>query len=288
MDPSGHSRPRTVAPSNRPPASSPSIGGSRSLAASSPPRCATVSSAANAARTWKRSSEERLICLAPISHSAWSIRPTLIGPGCQGVNGPWKPNQSADQREDRTLPPHPGRRAGPSRSSTPPRTTAAQRCSMGAPVQPPPAPLSDREGHHPSPGWTTWLDITAGEVHKRGVAGAGQDPRYEDRGVGLSVEQARTLLEASKTDRLHALYVLAVYLGLRRGVAARASVGGHRPGRRVPPGQAHPQRVNGELRFQPPKTRHCTPDEIPLPSPCLEVLRAHRVARGAGAAGHGD
>lgn len=39
------------------------------------------------------------------------------------------------------------------------------------------------------------------------------------------------------------------------------------------------QRVNGELRFQPPKTRHSR-RTIPLPSPCLEALRAHRVAQG--------
>ena len=41
-------------------------------------------------------------------------------------------------------------------------------------------------------------------------------PRYEV-GRGLSVDQARTLLRCSQSDRLHALYVLAVYLGLRRG-----------------------------------------------------------------------
>ena len=40
-------------------------------------------------------------------------------------------------------------------------------------------------------------------------------PQYEV-GLGLSVEQARLLLDSSKSDRLHALYVVAVYLGLRR------------------------------------------------------------------------
>ncbi len=39
------------------------------------------------------------------------------------------------------------------------------------------------------------------------------------------------------------------------------------------------QRVGGVLRFQPPKTRHSR-RTIPLPAPCLEALRAHRVAQG--------
>jgi len=50
---------------------------------------------------------------------------------------------------------------------------------------------------------------------KRGEARAGADPAYEV-GRGLSVDQARTLL-ASRAERLHALYVIAVHLGLRRG-----------------------------------------------------------------------
>jgi site-specific recombinase XerC len=40
-------------------------------------------------------------------------------------------------------------------------------------------------------------------------------PQYEV-GLGLSIERARLLLTSSKADRLHALYVVAVYLGLRR------------------------------------------------------------------------
>ena len=39
------------------------------------------------------------------------------------------------------------------------------------------------------------------------------------------------------------------------------------------------QRVNGELRLQPPKTRHSR-RTVPLPSPCVEALRAHRAAQG--------
>jgi integrase len=103
-------------------------------------------------------------------------------------------------------------------------------------------------------------------------------PRYEV-GRGLSVEQARTLLRHSQSDRLHALYVLAVYLGLRRGevLALRwSSVDLEQGFLQV----THTlQRVGGELRFQPPKTRHSR-RTIPLPPPCLEALRAHRVAQG--------
>jgi integrase len=103
-------------------------------------------------------------------------------------------------------------------------------------------------------------------------------PRYEV-GRGLSVDQARTLLDASGSDRLHALYVLAVYLGLRRGELlglqwAKVDLDGEFLQ------VTHTlQRVEGELRFQPPKTRHSR-RTIPLPGPCLEALRAHRVAQG--------
>ena len=56
------------------------------------------------------------------------------------------------------------------------------------------------------------------EVVVRNVAKLVQvtTPRY-DVGRGLSVEQARMLLAEARSDRLSALYVLAVYLGLRRG-----------------------------------------------------------------------
>ncbi len=103
-------------------------------------------------------------------------------------------------------------------------------------------------------------------------------PRYEV-GRGLSVDQARTLLRSTRSDRLHALYVLAVYLGLRRGEVLGlrwANVDLEDGFLQV----THTlQRVDGVLRFQPPKTRHSR-RTIPLPAPCLEALRAHRVAQG--------
>jgi integrase len=67
----------------------------------------------------------------------------------------------------------------------------------------------------------------------------------------LSVEQARTLLHYTKSDRLHAFYVLAVYLGLRRGgvLALRwSNVDVDQEFLQV----THTlQRVDRELRFQP-------------------------------------
>ena len=103
-------------------------------------------------------------------------------------------------------------------------------------------------------------------------------PRYEV-GRGLSVAEARTLLRSTRSDRLHALYVLAVYLGLRRGEVLGlrwANVDLEEGSLQV----THTlQRVGGVLRFQPPKTRHSR-RTIPLPVPCLEALRAHRLAQG--------
>jgi integrase len=104
-------------------------------------------------------------------------------------------------------------------------------------------------------------------------------PRYEV-GRGLSVEQARLLITSTQDDRLHALYVLAVYLGLRRGelLALRWS--------NVDLDQeflvvTHTlQRVDGELLFKAPKTRSSR-RTIPLPNPCVEALRSHRVKQGA-------
>ncbi|MDX6367122.1 MAG: hypothetical protein QOK30_2198, partial [Nocardioidaceae bacterium] len=102
-------------------------------------------------------------------------------------------------------------------------------------------------------------------------------PTY-DVGRGLTIEQARGLLQAARGDRLQALYVLAVYLGLRR-----AEVLGLRwsdvdlEAETLQVAQTL-QRVGGELRFLPPKTRH-SKRTVPLPTPCVEALRSHRVAQ---------
>ena len=221
--------------------------------------------------------EERLICLAPISHSAWSIRPTLIGPGCQGVNGPWKPNQSADQREDRALPPHPGRRVGLQEALLLRERQTRRSASM--------AHEYNHHRPHTAIGGSppiTRLDNLAGHRRRHGTwrcPSFVKTPRYEV-GRGLSVEQARTLLEASKTDRLHCSTCSPSTWVCAEGCCS-GSGGGRRPGQRVPPGQALP--FTGQRGAEGPAAEHTRRHSrrtIPLPSPCLEALRAHRVAEG--------
>jgi integrase len=102
-------------------------------------------------------------------------------------------------------------------------------------------------------------------------------PRYEV-GRGLSVEQARTLLRHSKTDRLHALYVLAVYVGLRRGELLGLRWTNVDLDQEFLQVTHTLQRVDGELRFQPPKTR-TSQRMVPLSGPCVDALRAHKVAQ---------
>lgn len=119
------------------------------------------------------------------------------------------------------------------------------------------------------------------EVVTRNVAKLVQvkTPSYEV-GRGLSVDQSRTLLQETQQDRLHALYVLAVYLGLRRGelLALRwrdldLDLGTLQVRHTL-------QRVDGDLKFLPPKTR-TSRRTVPLPKPCLDALRSHRVAQDA-------
>ncbi len=102
-----------------------------------------------------------------------------------------------------------------------------------------------------------------------------QTPTYEV-GRGLTTEQARALLYAAEDERLAALYVLAVYLGLRRGeVLGLRWVDVDLDEERLQVVQTL-QRIDGALRFLPPKSRHSR-RTVPLPAPCVEALRRHRV-----------
>jgi integrase len=104
-------------------------------------------------------------------------------------------------------------------------------------------------------------------------------PEYEV-GRGLSVDEAKRVVAAAESEPLAALYVLALYLGLRR-----AELLGLRWSRVVldPPPGRHPtlevaetlQRVGGELRFVPPKTRKSR-RVLPLPGMLVDTLRRHR------------
>ncbi|GAA3952622.1 site-specific integrase [Actinomadura viridis] len=126
-------------------------------------------------------------------------------------------------------------------------------------------------------------------------------PKYKVN-RGLTVDQARAVLKAAEHERLYAMYVLALCLGLRRGellglrweditltpCRACGGEGGTCDGEPC----AHCaesgvqdaklevvqtlQRVGGELRFVPPKTEGST-RTIPLPDLCVTALCEHRV-----------
>lgn len=92
---------------------------------------------------------------------------------------------------------------------------------------------------------------------------------------GLTVAQARAVLQAAATDRFHALYVLALYLGLRRGeLLGLRWVDIDLNAENLEVVQTL-QRVGGELRLVPPKTDESA-RTVPLPRPCVEALREHR------------
>jgi integrase len=92
---------------------------------------------------------------------------------------------------------------------------------------------------------------------------------------GLSVVQARQVLKAANGERLYALYVLALCLGLRRGELlglrwqdADLETGTLEVVQTL-------QRVGGALRFVRPKTENSA-RTIPLPPLCINALREHR------------
>jgi integrase len=99
-------------------------------------------------------------------------------------------------------------------------------------------------------------------------------PRYKVN-RGLTVAQAKATLKAAASRRLGALYVLALFLGLRRGELlglrwqdvdldeARLEV------------VQTLQRVGGSLRLVPPKTKDSA-RTVPLPAVCVEALREHK------------
>ena len=104
-------------------------------------------------------------------------------------------------------------------------------------------------------------------------------PSYEV-GTGLSFEQARTVLELTDADRLRALYVLALGLGLRKGEL----LGLRWADVDLAAGELHvrqaAQRIGGVLRFDPPKTRRSR-RTVPLPGLCLDALRQHQTRQAA-------
>ncbi|MFE6868541.1 tyrosine recombinase XerC [Kitasatospora sp. NPDC057692] len=114
------------------------------------------------------------------------------------------------------------------------------------------------------------------ELIVRNVAKLVQVPSPDySAGQGLTVPQARLLLKAASADRLHALYVLALAMGLRRGELLGlhwAAVDLERGTLIV---SSNLQRVDGTLQLGPTKTASSL-RTLPLPAVVLEALRAHR------------
>ncbi|MFG3050924.1 tyrosine recombinase XerC [Kitasatospora sp. NPDC048239] len=114
------------------------------------------------------------------------------------------------------------------------------------------------------------------ELILRNVAKLVQVPTPDyGTGKGLTVPQARLLLKAASADRLHALYVLALAMGMRRGELLGlhwAAVDLERGTLIV---SSNLQRVDGALQLGPTKTASSL-RTLPLPPLVLEALRAHR------------
>lgn len=99
-------------------------------------------------------------------------------------------------------------------------------------------------------------------------------PSY-DTGKGLSVAQARLLLRESAADRLHALYVLALVLGMRRGELLGLRWDAVNLDRETLTVERSLQRAGGELRLVEPKTKTSF-RTIPLPPIVVKALTEHR------------
>ncbi len=114
------------------------------------------------------------------------------------------------------------------------------------------------------------------EVIPRNVAKLVQvtAPRYTVN-RGLSIIQTRRVLKAAKADRLYALYVLALCLGLRRGELLGLRWEDIDLGSGTLEVVQALQRVGGALQFVRPKTEDSA-RTVPLPPLCIDALREHR------------
>jgi len=96
----------------------------------------------------------------------------------------------------------------------------------------------------------------------------------------LSVEDARRLIDAIRGDRLEALWICALTVGLRRGelLGLRWSDVDQEAG--VLTVRQTVLRVDGRLVFSEPKTARSR-RSVPVPEPALARLRAHRARQAA-------
>lgn len=114
------------------------------------------------------------------------------------------------------------------------------------------------------------------ELVPRNVAKLVQVPAPKYRiNRGLAVEQARELLEAASDDRLHALFVLALYLGMRRAELLGLAWESVDLDEKFLEIHQTLQRVDGELQLLPPKT-DSSERTVPLPQVVVAALTDHR------------
>ncbi|GAA4859740.1 site-specific integrase [Kitasatospora terrestris] len=114
------------------------------------------------------------------------------------------------------------------------------------------------------------------ELILRNVAKLVQVPTPEyGTGRGLTVPQARLLLKAASADRLHALYVLALAMGMRRGELLGLHWAAVDLDRGTLIVSSNLQRVDGALQLGPTKTTSSL-RTLPLPPLVTEALGAHR------------
>jgi len=99
-------------------------------------------------------------------------------------------------------------------------------------------------------------------------------PSY-DTGKGLSVAEARLLLQEAREDRLYALYVLALVMGMRRGELLGLRWDAVDLDRETLIVERALQRVEGELKLVATKTRSSV-RTIPLPPLVVAALREHQ------------
>jgi len=92
---------------------------------------------------------------------------------------------------------------------------------------------------------------------------------------GVDTTQAKRLLDSAKEDRLEALYVLALYLGLRRGELLGLMWEDVDLEQKVLTVRRNLQRVGGQLRAVTPKTMRSR-RTIPLIDLCVTALREHK------------
>ncbi|MGW6197149.1 site-specific integrase [Kribbella sp. NPDC055110] len=88
-------------------------------------------------------------------------------------------------------------------------------------------------------------------------------------------EQARLLLREAKPTRLYALYVLALYMGLRRGELLGLAWTDIDSVEKTLEIRRNLQRVDGALRAVTPKTKKSR-RTVPLIKVCLEALESHK------------